>query len=941
MSIVLPPVTTDPVPARRPARGSARDQEIEHARAAVATGHGAVVWTGETGVGATVTLETILDRLARQPAHPVPLIVRCHALADADRTGGFLRHVERQVAALTGRPADGDPTDPAEVVAARLTDALVAAAGSATVVLALDGLHLLDPPSADALWHLMTQRRIRVVLLATAPEGATLPPLPHPVELRGVPPLGPEDAVTLLRESQRLTVAPHVGAQLAHLLGGNATALLQTARLLTTEQLAGTAVLPDPLPVAPVLRTLLGARLDALRPEERHTLLVAAVAVADRTDVLLAATGQDIEDLLQGPLAEHLILAGGRFAFADRRMRALVHGEARLADRTAAHAALAQVHGATGEEDLAVWHTTLANLEGRADLTDGLLGFADRLLARGDAVGAYEVAREAASQADPATRPRACALAGTAALQSGHVQDAADWLRSAARSGDDHLRAGTLAPLVSALTLAEGQVPDDVVEPYLAAATNGELPGQHLTAVLEGVLTAARLHAERGDGARAGRLFETARRLGDDDPGSADGLALAALWLAVHGVAVPASLGGPAGGGTGEAALTAVARTLLAVQQDDYEGAAQTIASAIARLAPVAEEASWRGGPDVAVTPVVEAHLRLAQVLVDVWRGDLARAVDDLAVAAHRVPLHLPMSGLGVVTARRLDLLTRGAVGPIATALEEVCVDPTAAVVRRGLLVDRALAAFFAGQTTQAATLLTLAEERDRPRTARPPGLPGLDMVETWMRAGRPDAAGRAANEAVQEALDLPPRLGAARTTRIRVAVCSPERLDAEAAAALGAVRRLGTPFEHARTALGIGEAYLRAGRPGVAQPHLLSAAELFDEAGAHAWTQVAVRDLAAAEAMASGEPADGPAPTPSRPEGSEAPPVPRRWTSVLTARELDVARLVVQGGTNRDVAEQLFLSVRTVEVHLGRVFRKLGVRSRVELTVLAHRADG
>jgi DNA-binding NarL/FixJ family response regulator len=62
------------------------------------------------------------------------------------------------------------------------------------------------------------------------------------------------------------------------------------------------------------------------------------------------------------------------------------------------------------------------------------------------------------------------------------------------------------------------------------------------------------------------------------------------------------------------------------------------------------------------------------------------------------------------------------------------------------------------------------------------------------------------------------------------------------------------------------------------------------------------------------------------------------RWSDELTERELDVALLVVQGASNREAADQLYLSVRTVEVHLGRVFRKLGVRSRVELTVLAHR---
>src|SRR5690606_4597210 len=121
---------------------------------------------------------------------------------------------------------------------------------------------------------------------------------------------------------------------------------------------------------------------------------------------------------------------------------------------------------------------------------------------------------------------------------------------------------------------------------------------------------------------------------------------------------------------------------------------------------------------------------------------------------------------------------------------------------------------------------------------------------------------------------------------------------DVEAGTALAAVRALGTPFEHARTALGIGEAYLRAGRPGAAQPHLLSAAELFDEAGAHAWTEVAVRDLAAAEAMACGDSTDRA--VPGAPATDAAARVPRRWTSLLTPRELDVALAVVQGGTNR-----------------------------------------
>lgn len=61
-------------------------------------------------------------------------------------------------------------------------------------------------------------------------------------------------------------------------------------------------------------------------------------------------------------------------------------------------------------------------------------------------------------------------------------------------------------------------------------------------------------------------------------------------------------------------------------------------------------------------------------------------------------------------------------------------------------------------------------------------------------------------------------------------------------------------------------------------------------------------------------------------------------WSATLTAREAEVARLVVGGASNRDIAQRMHLSVRTIEVHLGRVFQKLGVHSRTQLSVLVHR---
>ncbi|HEY9266500.1 MAG TPA: LuxR C-terminal-related transcriptional regulator, partial [Mycobacterium sp.] len=82
------------------------------------------------------------------------------------------------------------------------------------------------------------------------------------------------------------------------------------------------------------------------------------------------------------------------------------------------------------------------------------------------------------------------------------------------------------------------------------------------------------------------------------------------------------------------------------------------------------------------------------------------------------------------------------------------------------------------------------------------------------------------------------------------------------------------------------------------------------------------------------------PAPAPA-PQSWDLEDCRAAWAQVLTERELEVAMLVVEGISNRDAAARLFVSVRTVEVHVGRVFSKLAVHSRVELAVLAHRMRG
>ena len=127
---------------------------------------------------------------------------------------------------------------------------------------------------------------------------------------------------------------------------------------------------------------------------------------------------------------------------------------------------------------------------------------------------------------------------------------------------------------------------------------------------------------------------------------------------------------------------------------------------------------------------------------------------------------------------------------------------------------------------------------------------------------------------------------------------------------------RAASPFERARTQLAYGATLRRAKRRADARAALISALELFDTLGAARWAEKAAADLARipGRAPSSGE---------------------------LTETERRVAELVASGLSNKEVAAKLFVSVRTVEANLSKVYAKLGIRSRTELARrLARRSD-
>jgi DNA-binding CsgD family transcriptional regulator len=178
-------------------------------------------------------------------------------------------------------------------------------------------------------------------------------------------------------------------------------------------------------------------------------------------------------------------------------------------------------------------------------------------------------------------------------------------------------------------------------------------------------------------------------------------------------------------------------------------------------------------------------------------------------------------------------------------------------------------------------------------------GLGRLDEAETEI--GYVEERGRASSRAWHAAV----------ASRGRALVAA-ARGDVEAAraaiaGALAAHERLPQPFELGRTLLAEGQIERRFKQRGAARRALTSALELFDSLGAPLWAEKAAEELAR---------------IPGRPPG----------TGALTETEQRVADLVAEGLSNKAIAGRLFVSVRTVEANLSKVFAKLGVRSRTEL---------
>jgi DNA-binding CsgD family transcriptional regulator len=185
-------------------------------------------------------------------------------------------------------------------------------------------------------------------------------------------------------------------------------------------------------------------------------------------------------------------------------------------------------------------------------------------------------------------------------------------------------------------------------------------------------------------------------------------------------------------------------------------------------------------------------------------------------------------------------------------------------------------------------------------------------LVEAYARAARADEARTLLAEFFEAALATgQPRHAAPALRAQGVVADDPAVLDQ----ALDAHALWGNRFEEARTLLARGELLRRHGQREAARSDLRAAVERFDQVGALGWHERALKELRAAGDRSTVIPT-------ARGLGPES----------LTQQEAAVADLVAGGLTNRDIANRLFLSVKTVEGHLTAIYGKLGLTSRAQL---------
>jgi DNA-binding CsgD family transcriptional regulator len=815
---------------------------------------------------------------------------------------------EMQAAALSGALGLGPSlgSDRLLVSAAALS-LLAAAADDGPLLCLVDDAQFLDAASAEAL--VFTARRLAaesVAMLFAVREGTArafaAPGLPELV-IEG---LGSEAAARLLQASAPEATDP-VREWLLAEAAGNPLALLELPSGLSPAQLEGRAALPETIPLSTRLRSAFVQRIDRLPAETRSALLIAALEDSCELAAAVSAAGEaglPADALDPAERVDLLRLVDGEIVFRHPLVRSALLESATDSQRRGAHAALAAALRGDEHADRRAWHKALATLSTDEDVAAALEASARRYQARaGHASAATAFARAAELSADEDGRTGRLAAAAGAAWDAGQPDRARELIARALPLTTGHARAGLLY-LRGVIEARTGDLRGAVAVLLEAAdaSEDGSLTLELLTEAQEAATYAGDYEHAAAVGARAGAI---------EPRNETDRFRVAAL--------------------SGEAAELA----------GDHERAALLMREALRRAEPLTEprplvwaallatEGNWGGtfadGLPYATRAVTIARERgllsmlptalwaQATALMDQGRFSLACAAAEegrrlASDFGHRLGASWNLSVLAMLDALRgAESIARDeadeAIRLAATGGATLVVG--AAEWALGLL-DLTL-----GKPSEATDRLLLVSAGERPESNPLIGLWSIpDLIEAAARSGRLDETVDRFDRYADwvKHLPSPARLSLLARCRALAGDGSPrEQFEGALVPDLTPA-----PFAEARTELLYGEWLRRKRKRREARGHLRRAADLFHQVGVPPW-----KERAESELRATGETAR------------------RRDPSTLdqlTPQELQIAGLVAAGMTNRQVAAQLFLSPRTIDYHLRKVFSKLGVASRTEL---------
>jgi DNA-binding CsgD family transcriptional regulator/tetratricopeptide (TPR) repeat protein len=812
---------------------------------------------------------------------------------------------QREALATVFGQSTGPPPDRFLVGLAALT-LFADVAEEQPLVCIIDDAQWLDRASAQILGfvarRLLAERIALVCATRTGIGDEVLAGLPE-LTVHG---LGDSDARALLLENVYGPLDAAVCDQIVTESHGNPLALLEFPRSWRAADLAGGFGLPDSQPVVSKIEQSYVRRLRVL-PSETQLLVLAAAAEPLGDPLLLhrAVETLGVDMAAADPAADAGLLGiGGRVEFAHPLVRSAAYRSAASEDRHRVHRALAEATDPETDPDRRAWHRARATPGPGEEVAAELERSAGRAQARGGvAAAAAFLQRAVALTVDPQRRAERALAAAQATFQAGGFDAALGLVATAEAGALDEFQRARVDLLRGDVAFASGAVSD--APPLLLKAAR-RLEPVDLELARQTYLTAWAAASVAGDLGGSGVLPEICRavqallpRPGGSRPLDLllDGLAL--LTTDGHAVATPT--------------LQRAATALLDIPLEDvlrWGWVAMAASNAVwdndgARAISARQVQLVRDAGALAGLPL---HLS-ALGISNAWIGDFAGAASNIAeadsVAAATGSRFFPWALLRL---RALQGREGEASAVIASAIEQAAGGSLGAVI----WAHWAAAVLYNG----------LARYEEAMASARQSTSNTFELwVSVWALPELVEGAARAGDtELARDALDrLVETTQPCGTDDARGIEARCRALLSDGAAAeelyresIDSLSRTQLRPELARAHLLYGEWLRREGRRVGAREQLRTAYDLCVAIGMEAFGDRARREL-----LATGERV--------RKRGADT-------RDELTPQEEQIARLARDGFSNPEIGAQLFISARTVEWHLGKVFTKLRISSRREL---------